>query len=82
MSKYIEVQARVRIHEQKINDLIVSAIEGGSNYWASFKFPKGYKDKYQSYEEIPMQGGEIEVFDVETDERLGVLNKITIQTGL
>ena len=82
MSNYIEVTARVRIPEQKINDLIVSAIEGGSNYWARFKFPQNYKDNFKSYEEIPMNGGEIEVFDIETDEPLGVLNKATIQTGL
>ena len=82
MSKYIEVRARVRIPEQKINDLIVSAVEGGSNYWAKVKFPNNYKDNFKSYEEIPMQGGEIEVFDIETGELLGVLNKTTIQTGL
>ena len=82
MSKYIEVKARVRIPEQKINDLTVSSVEGGSNYWARFVFPKNYKDNFKSYEEIPMQGGTIEVFDIETDELLGVLNKATIQTGL
>ena len=82
MPKHIEVTARVRIPEQKINDLIVSAVEGGSNYWARFVFPKNYKDKYQSYEKIPMQDGDIEVFDIETDELLGILNKATIQTGL
>jgi hypothetical protein len=82
MNKYIEVTATVRIPNQKINDLIVTAIEGGSNYWAKFVFPKNYKDNFKSYDEIPMQDGEIEVFDVETDELLGVLNKATIQTGL
>ena len=82
MSNYIEVNARVRIPEQKINDLIVSAVEGGSNYWAKLKFPNNYKNYFKSYEEIPMQGGEIEVFDIETEELLGVLNKATIQTGL
>jgi hypothetical protein len=82
MNNYIEVKARVRIPQQKINDMIVSAVEGGSNYWARFVFPKNYKDNFKSYEEIPMNGGEVEVFDIETDELLGVLNKATIQTGL
>jgi hypothetical protein len=82
MDKYIEVTARVRIPEQKINDMIVSSVEGGSNYWARFVFPKNYKDNFKSYDEIPMQDGEIEVIDIETDELLGVLNKATIQTGL
>ena len=82
MKEYIEVKATVRIPEQKINDMIVSAVEGGCTYWARFKFPNNYKEKYQNYYDIPMQGGEIEVFDVETDELLGVINKATIQTGL
>ena len=82
MSSYIEVIATVRIPEQKINNLIVSAIEGGSSYWARFKFPDAWKDKYQSYEQIPMQEGQIEVFDIETDELLGILNKVAIQAGM
>ena len=82
MDKYIEVKATVRIPEQKINDMIVTAVEGGCRYWASFQFPKDWKEKYQNYFEIPMQGGEIEVSDVEADELLGVLNRATIQTGL
>ena len=41
-----------------------------------------WQDKYKSYAEIPFQGGEIEVYDVETGELLGVLSKVTIQTGL
>jgi len=82
MDKYIEVKAKVRIPEQKINDMIVTAVEGGCRYWASFQFPKEWKKKYQNYFEIPMQGGEIEIFDVETDELLGLLNRATIQTGL
>ena len=82
MENYIEVKATVRIPEQKINDMIVSAVEGGCNYWAMFKFPNNYKEKYQNYYEIPMQGGEIEVFDIETDELLGVISKVTIKAGL
>lgn len=82
MTNYIEVTARVRIPHEKINDLIISAVEGGSNYWARFVFPKNYKDSFKSYEEIPMQGGEMEVYDIETDKLLGVLNKATTQTGL
>ena len=82
MSNYIEVTARVRIPEQKINDMIVTAVEGGCRYWARFQLLKDWKEKYQNYYEVPMQGGEIEVFDVETDELLGVINRATIQTGL
>lgn len=82
MNEYIEVKATVRIPNEKIKNLIITAVEGGSNFWARFKFPDEWKDKYKSCAEIPFHGGDIEVFDVETGELLGVLNKATIQTGL
>ena len=40
MKDYIEVKAIVRIPNQKIQDLIITALEGGCRYWASFKFPE------------------------------------------
>jgi hypothetical protein len=82
MDRYIEVRATVRIPNEKIQDLITTAIEGGCHYWAQFKFPDNYKDKYQSYAEIPFEGGEIEVYDVETGKLLGVLNQASIKVGL
>lgn len=82
MNKYIEVKAAVRIPNQKIENLIITAVEGGSSCWAGFKYPDHWKDKYKSYAEIPFEGGEIEVFDIETGELLGVLSRTTIQTGL
>lgn len=82
MENYVEVRATVRIPNEKIENLIVTAVEGGSNYWAKFKFPEGWKDKYKSYAHIPFQGGEIEVYDIETGKLLGVLNQATLQTGL
>ena len=82
MENYIEVQAKVRIPNQKIQDLIISAVEGGSTYWANFVYPANYKEKYGSYEQIPFKNGNIEVFDIETDELLGYLNRASIQTGL
>jgi hypothetical protein len=82
MQDYIEVRATVRIPSQKIMDLITTAIEGGCNYWAKYEFPENWKEKYGSYEKIPFEGGEVKVFDVETGELLGYLNRATIQTGL
>ena len=82
MEKYIEVETTIKIPIQVIKDLIVSAVEGGSNYWAYFRFPDNWKDKYGSYENIPFNAGNIEVFDNETDEVVGVLNIATIQIGL
>lgn len=82
MEEYIEVKATVRIPNQKIMDMITTAIEGGCHYWARFEFPENYKEKYGSYEQIPFQGGEMKVYDIETGELLGYLNRATIQVGL
>ena len=82
MKDYIEVKAVVRIPNQKIQDLIITAVEGACRYWACFKFPENWKEKYQSYEQIPLKDGNIEVFDVETDELLGYLNSASIKVGL
>ena len=82
MDKYIEVKTTKKISIQIIKDMIVTAIEGGSNYWAYFKFPENWKEKYGSYENIPFEDGNIEVIDIETDDVVGVLNIATIQIGL
>ena len=82
MPEYIEVKATVRIPHEKIQDLIVTAVEGGSNYWAKFVFPTDYKEKYGSYEQIPFEDGNIEVYDVETEKLLGYLNIATVKVGL
>jgi hypothetical protein len=82
MKDYTEVIATLRIPNEKIKNLIITAIEVGSNYWASLKLPVNWKEKYDSVEEIPFKGGEIEVYDCETDELLGVFNLATVQTGL
>jgi hypothetical protein len=82
MKDYTEVITTIKIDNQKIKDLIITAIEVGSNYWACFKLPEGWKEKYGSIEEIPFKGGDIEVYDCKTVELLGVLNLATVQTGL
>lgn len=82
MKEYIEVKVTVRIPNQKIKDLIITAVEGGSTYWAKFVFPPNYKDKFGSYQEIPFKGGNIEVYDIETGELLGYLNRVSVKVGL
>jgi hypothetical protein len=82
MSDYIEVKATVRIPNQKIQDLITTAVEGACQYWARFECPPDYKEKYGCYEKIPFMNGEIKVYDIETGELLGYLNRTTMQTGL
>ena len=82
MQDYVEVKATVRIPHEKIQDLITTCLEGACRYWASFKFPPDWKQKYGSYEQIPFKDGNIEVFDVETDELLGYLNGASVKVGL
>ena len=82
MEEYIEVKATVRIPNQKIMDLITTAIEGGCRYWASFNCPDSWKEKYDCYQDIPFKGENIEVYDIDTDELLGYLNRASIKVGL
>ena len=82
MENYVEVKATVRIPNQKIQDLITTALEGACRYWAEFKFPDNWKEQYGSIEQIPLQGGNIEVYDVETNQLLGYLNSASIKVGL
>ncbi|MHC4773249.1 MAG: hypothetical protein ACYS8S_06695, partial [Planctomycetota bacterium] len=82
MSKDIYVKALVRIPKQRIIDMITTAVEGGCNYWAKFKFPDNWKNNDESHEQILFKSGHIEVYDVQTDELVGHLNKVTIRLGL
>ena len=82
MENYVEVKATVRIPHEKIQDLITTALEGACRYWAEFKFPDNWKEQYGSIEQIPLQGGNIEVYDVETNQLLGYLNSASIKVGL
>ena len=78
----IQITVRADIPADRIGDLIVGAIEGGSNYWAHFRFPGGWVKHHDNYYDIPMNGGAIVVMDIETNERLGELNEYTVRRGL
>jgi len=82
MEKHVQVKTTVQIPVEKIQDLITTAIEGGCHYWAQFEFPENWKEKYKDYSHIPFMDGEIKVYDVETGELLGYLNRATMQVGL
>lgn len=82
MNNYVEIRAKVRIPNEKIKDMITTALEGACRYWAKYKFPDNWKEDFGSQEEIPFMSGDIGVYDVETDEFLGYLNHVSIQVGL
>ena len=82
MNKRIKIKAVIGIPCERIIDMITTAIEGGCNHWAKFKFPENWTNNEESYEQILFKSGQIEVYDVETDELVGHLNKVTIRVGL
>ena len=75
------------IEESDIVDSIVTALEGGSNYWYELHVDTkelGNLDKAPS-ERIALaalSGYNIQVFDVEEGDYLGDLNKETIERGI
>lgn len=77
----------IKLNEQHIEDVFVTAIEGGSNYWLDFDLKginqvkkvcsqDGYKDAFsmQVFYAVFRKGLRLPVFDVESDEQIGVLD--------
>lgn len=65
-------------------DMLVGALEGGSNYWyllGDYKLPESDEDKstVERIFDYVQDGGEIEVFDIEDEsEPLGVISKASL----
>ena len=77
------------ISKERQLDLLVGALEGGSNYWYELGdlsvLPKSGKGKptVERIFDYAQEGGEIEVFDMEdTNEKLGVINKATMDGAI
>jgi hypothetical protein len=63
------------INEQLLEDMFVTAIEGGSNYWAKFhSLPKEIREKYKDepysikFAKAIFEGHNVIVSDIEADE--------------
>lgn len=75
-----------KLHE----DLLVTALEGGSNYWYYIKSlemiwdtPSNLPTSTRIYQAVMNNGVEIEIHDIEDeDERLGVISKEGILSAL
>lgn len=83
----MKIITEVEITDQMIEDLIVTAFEGGSNYWMEWEVSSKRKDvKWDSnnYAKQIVDGDiELDIFDVEDDgDLLGKLNMECIKTGL
>jgi hypothetical protein len=69
---------------QIILDLLVAAFEGGSNYWYMIntdikQYQTSGKFTEEWLKEMLAANGELEISDIETDEKLGVVNAETLQ---
>lgn len=82
----------LEITEDVLSNIFVTAIEGGSDYWAyitrsdAFKKFKETSKEYSFSENIlkfVLSGGDVVVEDIqEEDEILGTINKANIELGL
>ena len=86
----LTIQVENKIPQQRLEDLLVTAFEGGSNYWCAINvdattFPEGmgindYKYWYMS---VPLEDGGNMVIGEKEDESVGNdLNLKTIKNGL
>ena len=81
------MEVKINIDNDTIENLIVNALESGEcNHWLSYEVNPMIKDfKWNSvkYAEQILKGDcELVISDVESNELLGRLNKITIASGL
>jgi hypothetical protein len=84
-----KVYIRIELKEELIQDVIITAIEGGSNYWYYIpNTPEGMnKYKNMSYAEkmtkYIFEGGGIDIHDIENEkDKLGTLNIESIKKGM
>jgi hypothetical protein len=85
------MKVEIEIPDEDIKDAIITALEGGSNYWYWIedlpeKITPVNSEKLVDYAFTnslnPVVEEEIEVLDIETDDFLGYLNYRNIQRGL
>lgn len=82
----LKIQVTVEITEEQIKDVLVTALEGGSNYWyeLDIKAPKG--TPYEDYITQQVISGEsIPVYDIEDEDEdrvpLGFINLENMERG-
>lgn len=71
---------------QDLSDLMVTALEGGINYWCRkakiTKFPENLEEELSmSADEVVANGGEIKLYDAESDDTW-VLNRDKLLIGI
>jgi len=87
MKETYEVKYEIKtvIKRERIEDLLCSAFEGGSNYWAKVESKVKPSVKYEYLHEYPTRGGSIIFKDIYADDD-GIfevpLNQESIEKGL
>jgi hypothetical protein len=80
----IKIETTINLSDQDIDDIIVTALEGGINYWCGFAHaklvPEGVKYEYLS--ELIAKGGVIELTDAEEPEERWDLNLSKFLNGV
>lgn len=65
----------VTLTDQELDDLLVTALEGGSNYWYQLDVHLREKGSYDSWRSDVVSGKRSEpVYDLETGEKLGEIS--------
>ncbi len=72
------IQITTEIDTQRVNDLLTSAFEGGSNYWADrIEVCDGEYHGATYGSDVPMAGGTVKVFTVEEEDQEYVKHDLT-----
>ncbi len=71
----MKVRMTVEVAEERLQDLLCNALEGGSNYWyfiKSFNYPEGQNKESLGIEfahvELPFKGGSLTIVDIEEQD--------------
>ena len=89
----VKIKIEQEITVERIKDLLCTAFEGGTGYWALVLDGAEQEDMdkvgAEYYHEIPALGGELNIYDrdvshygIEPPELLGVINKERIEIAL
>lgn len=82
------ITATIAIGNEDLASWLVTAYEGGSNYWAEWGTvakpaqPAPGLEDYPAWIADVLGGGEVEILDAETGDPLGEINRANIQRGI
>lgn len=70
---------KLTLSEQRLNDLLCGALEGGSNYWYYITSHNKKEVGAEYYSDIPFkEGGYMNIIDIEDDEDFSNRQSVTV----